>query len=115
MERYRETFNDGILKYGISKTERTANRKNTKKVFNEIGKLKYRVLSARDSDYLACGALGSSLDLKVKTPMPPSLRTKILSDYKVVLNNEEYEVIKGDRDKFYLYFYLSRVGVNSNE
>lgn len=115
LERYRETFNDGMLQYGAYKTRRNENRKRTGRVFVPQGQLPFRILNARDSDYTECGTLGSSLDLKIKTPTPPMLRNKVLNQFKVKIENDEYDVIKGDRDKYYLYFYLHRVGVNNGE
>lgn len=115
LERIRETFNDGILYYGVFKTQRSENRKRTGQSFESQGELPFSILNARDNDYLECGTLGSSLDMKVKTPMPPSLNNKVLNQFKVKIENDEFDVIKGDRDKHYLYFYLHRIGVTGGE
>lgn len=108
MERYRETFNDGLLHYGEYTTIRSESRKMIGKTFVSKGSLFYRELSVRDSDYLQFGARGSTLDLKVKTPMPPGV--KIDKENLVVqINGDDYTIITTDRDRNYLYFYLHKV------
>jgi SPP1 family predicted phage head-tail adaptor len=110
LERIRETFNDGVLQYGKFKTQRSDNRKNLGRSFVPSGTLFYRKLSVRESDYLEFGSMGSTLDLKVKTPVPPGL-TKLNKDTFVIrIDDEDYEIIATDRDSFYLYFYLHKVG-----
>jgi len=115
LERVRETFNDGVLKYGSYKTIRSDSRKIIGKEFEEQGRLFYRELSVRESDYLQFGAMGSTLDLKLKTPMPPSLR-KIDKDNLIVqIDGDDYTIITTDRDTSYLYFYLHKVDGDKNE
>lgn len=109
MDQYRETFNDGVLFYGSYKTIRSESRKTIGKQFVQQGKLFYRELSVRDSDYLKFGAMGSTIDIKVKTPMPPSLRSIDKSVLIVKINDDEYNIINTDRDRHYLYFYLHKV------
>ncbi|MFC6038425.1 phage head-tail adapter protein [Paenisporosarcina macmurdoensis] len=110
---YRETLNDGYLIYGKKITERTASLKKIGETFLEEGKLAFRILSARESDYQMIGAMNSSLDLKVKTLNPPKFLRISKNDLTVYIKNEEYDVIKADRDddRTYLYFYLQKVGV----
>jgi len=110
IERIRETFNDGVLAYGKLETQLNENGRSIGKAFNPVGTLPFRFLNARDSDYLAFGAMGLKLDLKVKTPTPPMLHNKSMTPYTVKINDQQYDVIKGDRDNIYLYFYLQRVG-----
>jgi SPP1 family predicted phage head-tail adaptor len=110
---YRETFNDGFLSYGHKQTQRSTTGKRIGEVFTEEGKLAFKEMSCRDSDYQMAGIMGVSLDLKVKTLYPPSFRNINKSKLKVVIDNVEYDVIKVDPDaeKRYLYFYLQKVGV----
>ncbi|BAR86663.1 head-tail adaptor protein [Bacillus thuringiensis serovar kyushuensis] len=110
LKAYRETFNDGFLKYGRTVTKRSENAKRIKGFFSEEGKLAFRELSARDSDYQSCGLLHAKLDKKVKTLFPLSFRSVNKNKLKVVIDHLEYDVIKVDSDKQYLYFYLQEVG-----
>jgi SPP1 family predicted phage head-tail adaptor len=113
IEQYRETFNDGFLKYGHKQTQRSDTGKRIGETFTEEGKLAFKELSCRDSDYQMAGIMGASLDLKVKTLYPPSFRRINKSKIKVIVSGVEYDVIKVDSDsnKIYLYFYLQEVGV----
>ena len=78
--------------------------------FREEGKLAYKVMSLRDSDYKMVGVLTTGLDLKVKTLYPPSFRKINKNKLKVLMDGIEYDVIKADRDsnKQYLFFLLHR-------
>jgi SPP1 family predicted phage head-tail adaptor len=109
---YRETFNDGFLEYGHKQTQRTEKGKRIGESFHAEGKLAYKELSCRESDFQMAGIMGASLDLKVKTLYPPSFRTINKSKLKVSVSGSEYDVIKVDTDshKFYLFFYLQKVG-----
>jgi hypothetical protein len=109
---YRETFNDGFLSYGHKLTQRSSTGKRIGESFTAEGKLAFKEMSCRDSDYQLAGILGASLDLKVKTLYPPSFRNVNKNKFKVVIKNVEYDVIKvdSDSDKIYLYFYLQEVG-----
>jgi hypothetical protein len=112
VKQYRETFNDGFLQYGHKHTQRSPTGKRIGETFNPEGKLAYKEMSCRDSDYQLAGILGASLDLKVKTLYPPFFRNVNKNKFKVVINSVEYDVIKVDSDseKIYLYFYLQEVG-----
>jgi hypothetical protein len=112
-KRYRETLNDGYLQYGHKQTKRSDTGKRIGESFIPEGKLAFKEMSCRDSDYQMAGILGASLDLKVKTLYPPSLRNVNKSKFKVVINAVEYDALKVDSDneKIYLYFYLQEVGV----
>ena len=116
MERYRETLNDGFLTYGHKKTIRTADKTVIGSEFLPEGKLAYKEMSARDSDYQLADIKSAKLDMKVKTLYPPSFRKINKNKLKIILNNTEYDVINVDSDatKSYLFFYLQEVGV-SNE
>lgn len=107
---YRETFNDGYLIYGYKKTERSEEGKRIGEKFHEEGKLAYKVMSLRDSDYNMVGVLTTGLDVKVKTLCPPSFRKRNKNKLKVFMDGTEYDVIKVDHDaaKQYLYFYLQQ-------
>ncbi|TLS37741.1 phage head closure protein [Pseudalkalibacillus caeni] len=112
MKSYRETFNDGFLQYGHNSVQRSANGKRIGESFLAEGKLAFKEMSARESDFELAGTMGSSLDLKVKTRFPPSFRNIKKSGLKVVIESVEYDVIKADvdRNNNYLYFYLQEVG-----
>lgn len=115
IQHHREVFNDGFLQYGHKKTVRSSSGKNTGGVFTGEGKLAFKEMSARDSDYLLAGAMGGKLDLKVKTLYPPSFRTIEKSKLKVVIRGKEYDVLKADTDSVtrFLYFYLQEVGTKN--
>lgn len=108
-----ETFNDGFLKYGHKKTKRSETRKRIGEAFVPEGSLAFRILSARDEDYKFAGMMGSSLDIKIKTRYPPSLRYTNKNKLIVAIDKIEYDVLKADSDsdKRYLFFYLQEVGV----
>lgn len=112
MQTFREVFNDGLLRYGHKATQRSETGKRIGDVFTPEGQLYYRELSYRESDYQLANAMGSSLDLKVKTPYPPSFRKVNKNKLIVSIDGVEYETIKVDHDqsKLYLYFYLAKVG-----
>lgn len=105
-----EVFNDGFLEYGHDVTERV-DGKRVGGNFTPKGKLAYQELSARDQDYEMAGFSNSTLDLKVKTYLPPSFRNITKTNLKCVIDNVKYDVIKSDSDKKYLFFYLQKVGV----
>ncbi|HDR7981185.1 TPA: phage head-tail adapter protein [Bacillus cereus] len=112
---YRETLNDGFLQYGYKKTKRSERGKRIGEVFHQEGKLAYKEMSFRDSDYRMVGVLTTGLDLKVKTLYPPSFKKINKNKLKVKIDEVEYDVIKVDPDstKRYLYFYLQQVVKNS--
>ncbi|UOE96073.1 phage head closure protein [Alkalihalobacillus sp. LMS39] len=112
MKAYQETFNDGFLYFGHKKTKRSERGKRIGVFFEKEGKLAFRELSCRESDYELAGALGSSLDMKVKTRYPPSFRTINKNQLKCMIDNMEFDVLKvdSDREKKFLFFYLQEVG-----
>jgi nucleoid-associated protein YejK len=111
-----ETFNDGFLTYGRKTTQRSPTGKRTGETFAAEGKLAYKEMSCRDSDYQMAGLMDASLDLKVKTHYPPSFRNISKSKLKVRISGIEFDVIKVDPEgKQYLYFYLQEVGAIENE
>lgn len=114
-ERIREVFNDGVLLYGKYKTLRSDSRKVIGKEFIKEGHLYYKEMSVRDSDYLKFGSMGSTLNMKVKTLMPPSLRRIDKASLIVRIDGDDFTIIDTDRDKNYLYFYLHKTDGDSNE
>ncbi|UII56710.1 phage head closure protein [Cytobacillus spongiae] len=116
MKPYRETYNDGFINYGRKSTTRTSTGKRIGETFESIGTLAFKEISCRDSDFQMAGLKGASLDLKIKTPFPPSFRDLNKNKLTVILRGYEYDVINVDYDqmKTSLFFYLQRVGV-SNE
>lgn len=112
-KKIRDTHNDGFLQYGTKETARSAKGKRIGgDKFVQIGRLAFKELSCRDSDYELAKALTATLNLKVRTLCPPTFKRQDMSKLKVLLNNIEYDVIKADSDyeKRYLYFYLQEVG-----
>lgn len=109
---YRDTQNDGYLEYGIRKTERNERKARIVGEFESMGRLAFKEMSCRESDYLLAKALSASLDLKIRTFYPPNLKNFPKQKLKIILNSTEYDVIKvdDDREKRYLYFYLQEVG-----
>ncbi|MYL50256.1 head-tail adaptor protein [Halobacillus litoralis] len=107
-----EVFNDGFLHYGKTTTQRDQSRRRTGETFLSEGKLAFKLMNAREEDYQMAGALGHSLDLKMKTHFPPGLRQMKKSGLKIKVNTILYDVIQVDWDasKKYLYFYLQEVG-----
>ncbi|AJH63589.1 phage head-tail adapter protein [Bacillus cereus] len=112
---YRETLNDGFLQYGYKKTKRSERGKRVGEEFHPEGKLAYKEMSFRDSDYQMVGVLTTGLDLKLKTLYPPSFKKINKNKLKVKIDEVEYDVIKVDpgSTKQYLYFYLQQVVKNS--
>ncbi len=110
MERHREVFNDGFLAYGHKITQRSETGKRVGETFNQEGKLAFKKLSVRESDYQMAGHIGAKLDLKVKSLYPPSFRSIDKNKLKIVISTMEYDVIKVDADRYYLYFYLQEAG-----
>lgn len=105
-----EVFNDGFLEYGHDVTQRV-DGKRVGGNFVAKGRLAYQEMSARDQDYHFAGSMGSTLDLKVKTYLPPDFKDITKTNLKCAINNVKYDVIKADHDNQYLYFYLQKVGV----
>lgn len=110
LERIRETFNDGLLQFGHNETLRSPTLKRIGERFVPEGNLFFRQLSVRTDDYLQFGAMGKTLDLKVKTHLPPSLKPFDSESTIVRIIEDDYQVITFDRDSHYLYLYLHKVG-----
>jgi len=114
MDRYREKFTDGFLTFGHKKTIRSDTKKVIGTEFFPEGKLAFKEMSARESDYSLADVQSAKLDKKVKTLYPPSFRKINKSKLKIMIENTEYDVINVDSDstKSYLFFYLQEVGVS---
>lgn len=111
MDRVRETFTDGVLVYGHYTTKLSAKKKVIGKEFVKEGKLFFRELYARESDFLTCSSMGAVLEVKLKTLFPPVFRKVNKTDLVVKIDETEYEVIKADdSDKHYIYFFLAKSG-----
>lgn len=111
-KRLRETFNDGILEYGQRITMRTDTGKRIGDQFVSEGRLWFKEMSHRETDYRLADALGTKLDMKVKTLFPPTFNKKNKVKLVIFIDEIEYETIRVDHDdsKAYLYFYLRKVG-----
>lgn len=112
MRRHNDALNDGYVQYGIKETRRSGKGKRIGGQFVSQGRLAYQEMSARDEDYQLAQIMSKSLDLKIKTLYPPSLRDAKKSKLTIVIGATEYEVLKcdPDRNRNYLYFYLQEVG-----
>lgn len=116
LKQIRETFLDGVLDYGTYQTQRSPTRKDLGKTFVSVGRLFYRKLAVRESDYLLQNQVfDQQIDLKVKTVLPPSLRTIDKQRMKVQIGADLYDIIQTDRDTSYLYFYLHKIGDDPDE
>ncbi|MBO0586460.1 phage head-tail adapter protein [Sporosarcina sp. E16_8] len=109
----RETYNDGFVTYGYKETKRTETGKRIGETFQAVGRLAYKEISCRDTDYQLASFMSATLDYKLKTLFPPSFHGINRSKLKVVKDGIEFDVIKvdPDREKSCLYFYLQEVGV----
>lgn len=109
---HRDNFNDGYLQYGYRTTQYSETGKRLGEVFEMLGTLAFEEMSCRDQDYLLANALGSRLDLKVRTMLPPTFKSVDKSKLKVSIGTEKFDIVKidTDRNKNYLYFYLQKVG-----
>ena len=102
------SFNDGVIGiYSEKKKYTDFNAKTnarTKNDYDFIMNLCYSEESKRQEDFLFAEAMGKKLTLKVKTPLVEGIET----NYKVMLNNFVYDIIRIDPDKKNkeLYFYL---------
>lgn len=106
-------LNDGFIQYGVKETKRSERGKRIGDEFIPHGKLAYEEMSCRDQDYQMAQIMSKSLDLKIRTLYPPSLKKVNKSKLVVVIDGVEFDVIKCDvdRGKRYLYFYLQEVGI----
>ncbi|MDW0112209.1 phage head closure protein [Sporosarcina saromensis] len=109
-----DPYNDGFLTYGRDVTQYDG-KKTIGKVFESQGTMAFTEMSARDQDYQLVDALGSTLDLKVKTMYPFHMESQLINKLVVHLKGVKYETIKVDRDrnKEQLFWYLQKVGVVS--
>lgn len=112
-QRIRQTLNDGLLEYGALKTERNAARKVTGSTFEKVGALFYEQLSVRERDHLQYGASNNSIDMKVKTLLPPAFDQ--IEEMIVRVGSKLYNVIGLDLDKPYAYLYLHLIEGEVND
>lgn len=103
---YHETYNDGILHFGIINILKNAKKE---KIGEEIiikGKRPFANVNIRDSDNNIAESLGYTIDKKVRIPLSP-----LPENIKVKINNEDdiYEVKKRDSsDNKNIYLYLQK-------
>ncbi|MER2111167.1 MAG: phage head-tail adapter protein [Solibacillus isronensis] len=107
-------LNDGFILFGTKETKRSNKGKRIGGAFKQMGRLAYKEMSCRDSDYEMAKVMTAVLDIKIKTFCPPQLREFDRSKLVIVVEGKEFDVIKCDRDKVnnYLYFYLQEVGAH---
>ena len=110
MEKH-DPFNDGFMIFGFNKTLYSG-KKSIGKEFEKKGTLAFTEMSVRDQDYSLVDALGSKLDLKIKTMYPVHMERALLNKFIVHIKGLSYETIKIDRDrnKDSLFWYLQKVG-----
>lgn len=106
----KNSFNDGVV--GIYKelptlmnTDFNAKRNaKTIKDFQLITSLFYTELSARNEDFLFAEAMNRKLTMKIKTPLVNTIEP----NYKALINNRMYDIIKIDPNRMNkeLYIYL---------
>lgn len=113
-KRIREVLNDGYVEFGTKETKRSGRGKRIGGSFTSMGRLAFKEMSCRESDYEMAKVMSAILDIKIKTLCPPQLCDFDRSKLIIVLGGKEFDVIKCDRDKVnnYLYFYLQEVGVH---
>lgn len=102
-------LNDGLLAYGKKTSQRDPiTRKYIGEVFKDEGHLYFDYRSLRQSGYFVSDANISKSDIKVVTYYNP----EISESHKVVIEGIEYDIVTLDvsDDKWYMYWYLQRVG-----
>lgn len=111
MKRVKETLNDGYMKYGTVVTVREEGKK-VGTSFKEEGVLAFKLVTMREQDYVLEDVNTVQVDLKIKTMYPPTFRRKTKNKYKVLIEEDMYDVVRVDPDyrNNYLYFYLREVG-----
>ncbi|WP_431030051.1 head-tail adaptor protein [Lysinibacillus sp. LZ02] len=95
-------------------TQRNSARKAIGKEFVPEGRLFYKQLSMRESDYNKFGTNSTSIDLKVRTLAPPSFNVS-KDDLTVKIGDVFYTVEKVDSDGRYLFFYLHAIEGEQDE
>lgn len=110
IERHRKTYKDGFVSVIEKKTIRNA----TKKVIGyenvEIIKLRFAELSCREMDMQLVNSVGKQLDRKIETLYAPIFKRKDVDNLTLKLRGVSYSIIKADRFKNSMYFYLQKVG-----
>lgn len=102
-------LNDGLLAYGKKTSIRDPiTRKYIDEVFKDEGHLYFDYRSLRQSGYFVSDANINKSDIKVVT----YYNSVITESHKVVIEGIEYDIVALDvsDDKWYMYWYLQRVG-----
>jgi SPP1 family predicted phage head-tail adaptor len=105
------SFNDGVVGVYSEKstliTDFTA-KTNARTIedYNFIMDLCFSEQTKRQEDFLFAEAMGKKLTWKIKTPLVEGIE----SDYKIIFENDVYDIINLDSDKKNneLYIYLER-------
>jgi hypothetical protein len=101
---YHETYNDGVLYFGIIKVIKNAKKEKIGEEIQLVGKRPFANVTIRDNDSNIADSLGYTIDKKVRIPMsnlPENIKIKINND------NDIYEVKKRDTsDNKNIYLYL---------
>lgn len=103
---YHETYNDGILHFGIIKILKNARKEKIGEEIEIKGKRPFSNVNIRDIDNNIADSLGYTIDKKIKIPFSP-----LPENIKIKINNEDdiYEVKKRDSsDNKNIYLYLQK-------
>lgn len=105
-------FNDGLLSYGHKETKLGDGNKRIGEEFREKGTLFFEELHTREQDYQKFSTMGKTLSIKVRTQYPPFFKKVSKADMLIFIDEDCYEVIdvNSDKEKVFLYWYLSKVG-----
>ena len=102
-----QPLNDGIMYYGKVETTRDAQRKETGKIFKEIGQLCFQYKELSTYDVTLYQGITSGENIKIKTYYIPDVELGL----KVKINNVTYDITgtNADDDRSYRYWVLQRV------
>lgn len=113
-----ERFTDGRLDYGVIETQRSYGKK-TGEVFQVVGWMFFNYMNIRQSDQELTEGTDQVIDLKVKTRYINNVSKnshKVQIENEVTSEKETYDIymVDFDKDKRYLFWYLSKVGRNDS-
>ena len=110
IQKKKNSFNDGVVGVYSEKPLKTDfNAKTNAKTINDyehIIDLCFSEETKRQEDFLFAEAMGKKLTWKIKTPLVQGIE----SNYKIIFNNDAYDIINVDQDNTNkeLYIYLER-------
>lgn len=105
-----KNFNDGLLSYGDSKTERDekTGSKTGKKIFTSNGDAYFEFENIRQDDFTQFEGKRNKINLKVSTYFLSGVEESL----KVKIEDNLYEINKIDvtKDRKLMYWYLTKLG-----